>query len=128
MKIAVVGSRQVLDEPVIQEVLDTYLGKMTVLITGGAKGVDTLAERWARKNDIPVEVYLPDWKNLGKAAGIVRNRAMVMECHECIAFWDGISKGTKSTIEMCKKQNKRVVVFTVETSLEKPSEDERFPQ
>jgi hypothetical protein len=128
MKIAVVGSRQVLDEPVIQEVLDTYLGKMTVLITGGAKGVDTLAERWARKNDIPVEVYLPDWKNLGKAAGIVRNRAMVLECQECIAFWDGISKGTKSTIDMCKKQNKPVVVFTVETSAEKPSEDERFTQ
>ena len=128
MKIAVVGSRQVLDEPVIQKVLDTYLGKMTVLITGGAKGVDTLAERWARKNDIPVEVYLPDWKNLGRAAGIVRNRAMVMECHECIAFWDGISKGTKSTIDMCKKQNKPVVVFTVETSAEKPSEDDRFPQ
>jgi|1048.fasta_scaffold24358_3 hypothetical protein len=125
MKIAVVGSRHVLNASVIQEVLNTYLGKMTVLITGGAKGVDTLAERWARENDIPVEVYLPDWKNLGRAAGIVRNRAMVMECHECIAFWDGISKGTKSTIEMCKKQNKRVVVFTVESSLEKPSEQER---
>jgi len=113
MKIAVVGSRNIKDELFIYEVLNSYKAKITVLISGGAKGVDTIAENWAKANDITIEVHSPDWKKLGKSAGIIRNRLIVNNCQECLAFWDGNSKGTKSTIEMCKKQNKNVVVIDV---------------
>ena len=88
--------------------------KINSVISGGAKGADTLAERWANENNIPIILYKPAWKKYGRAAGLRRNENIIESCDFCLAFWDGKSKGTKFSIDLCKRLKKpiKVVNFT----------------
>ena len=104
----VCGSRSITEKAKIFETLNHYLSEQDLLIiSGGAKGVDSIAEEWAAKNKIPVKQFKPDWKKYGRGAGIVRNKLMVEESDFVLIFWDGISKGTKSDIDFCKKLGKQ---------------------
>jgi hypothetical protein len=69
-----------------------------VIISGGARGADTLAERYAKEYSIPFELFKADWNKYGKAAGPTCNSEMIDRCDEVIAFWDLRSKGTKHMI------------------------------
>jgi predicted Rossmann fold nucleotide-binding protein DprA/Smf involved in DNA uptake len=113
MKLGVIGSRTLIDEEIVFQVLDSMKVQISAIITGGAKGADQFAEKWAIKNNIPTIIYLPDWANDGKSAAMRRNRQIAKDCEECLAFWDGISKGTKSTIEMCQKLDKKVRIISL---------------
>jgi predicted Rossmann fold nucleotide-binding protein DprA/Smf involved in DNA uptake len=109
MKLAVIGSRSFADAALLGQILEDY--KITKIISGGAKGADTLAEQWAKRNNVETEIYLPDWKH-GRAAGPIRNRSIIEACDECVAFWDGKSAGTRNSIDLCKKSGKPVnIVF-----------------
>ncbi len=108
MKLLVCGSRNVDDYGLIRANLDKI--QPTEIIHGGAFGADSLAHRWATENKIPVTVIKPDWDTHGKAAGPIRNRQMVDICDEVLAFWDGTSRGTKSTIDYTKSVNKPLKV------------------
>lgn len=106
MKIAIVGSRtlsKTIHYKEIEKILDEILPKDIEIVSGGAVGVDTNAAFYARKNRIKLVVFLPDWDNNGKAAGFIRNKAIVNYCDELIAFHDGESKGTLHSIELAKK-------------------------
>lgn len=109
MKVAVVGSRGFDDYEKLKQTLDQIPSIMRI-ISGGAKGADSLAEQWAKEKGIETVVYKPDWGKYGRGAGVVRNRLIIEDCDYCIAFWDGVSKGTKSSIDHCKKLNKRLLV------------------
>ena len=114
MKLSVIGSRTFENyEMLVNEILKLNLNISSV-ISGGAKGADTLAERWANENNIPIILYKPDWKKYGRAAGLRRNENIIESCDFCLAFWDGKSKGTKFSIDLCKKLKKpiKVVIFT----------------
>ena len=70
------------------------------LISGGARGADSLAEAYAVARKIPIKVMHADWNKYGKSAGYRRNEEMHKELSKfenrgCILFWDGQSKGTK---------------------------------
>lgn len=85
---------------------------VTFIVSGGAKGPDTIAENWAKRNDVPVSVFLPDWKGLGRRAGIVRNDQMLDTKPDLVlAFWDGQSKGTKHTIDQARKRGITVEIY-----------------
>lgn len=114
MKIAVIGSRDFSDVKLLEEKLDTFKNRIIELISGGAQGADTIAEAWAIVNNIPVTLFKPDWKTYGKAAGIKRNKQIIESCDYCIAFWDGKSKGTASSLKFCKQLNKpfEIVAYT----------------
>lgn len=113
MKLAVVGSRAFCDEGKLEQILEHYKGRVTLLVSGGAKGADSLAESWAVKNLISTKVFKPDWQKYGRGAGMVRNREIIENCDECIAFWDGKSKGTENSISLCKKFNKKVTIVRI---------------
>jgi hypothetical protein len=81
------------------------------LITGGARGADTLAFNWALNNDVTVQVIPADWKNNGKKAGILRNIVMIDKCDLLLSFWDCESPGTKHAIEYAVSINKPVTVI-----------------
>jgi hypothetical protein len=106
MKIAVIGSRGFNDVQLLEVKLDTIKNLIIELISGGAQGADTLAEAWALANNIPIKLFKPDWKKYGRAAGIKRNKQIIESCDYCIAFWDGKSKGTASSLKFCKQFNK----------------------
>ena len=113
MKIAVVGSRTFEDRQLLEETLSTLEEPITEIISGGAKGADTLAQQWADQHKIPVTVFQPDWQKFGRAAGPKRNQQIIAACDVCIAFWDGQSKGTKSSITLSKKAGKKTIVIGI---------------
>lgn len=103
LKLSVIGSRSFQNEDLLCNTIEGISDSITLIISGGAKGADELAEKWAKRNSIPFKPILPEWEKFGKAAGIKRNRLIVEESDFCLIFWDGKSAGTKSSIEFCKK-------------------------
>jgi len=107
MKIAIIGSRDFND----YELLANTLNKLdiTLIISGGAKGADGLAERYALEHSIETLIYKPDYKLYNRGAPLKRNLQIVDESDFVIAFWDGKSRGTKHAIEYAMSQNKSVI-------------------
>lgn len=113
MNILVAGGRSFSDYTLMKQTLDGILHNIdgVHMISGGADGADSLAERYARENGYPIRTYKPDWIKFGKAAGPIRNAEMVKDSDMVVAFWDGISKGTKSTINLAEKSEKILKVI-----------------
>ena len=114
MVLAIIGSRSFNDMELLEEKLSEYVGKATRVVSGGAKGADSLAERWAFRYGCDLSIHLPDWKKHSKKAGFIRNIEIINECDECVAFWDGKSRGTQHSIFMCNKLNKKVTIVEYE--------------
>ena len=112
-KIAVVGSRNFNDYELFKKIMDEFLQNFEKVefISGGAKGADALAERYAKENNIPITIFYPNWKKYKKAAGYIRNKKIWEEADLGIAFWDGKSKGTTHSFKLAKKFNKDLYVF-----------------
>lgn len=85
--------------------------KPDLVVSGGAKGPDTLGVLWAKENDVEVKEFMPDWEKYGRAAGFKRNSQIVESANLVIAFWDGLSRGTKDSIDKARKLNKRVEII-----------------
>jgi hypothetical protein len=83
---------------------------ITEVVCGCARGVDTLGERWANENNIPVARHPADWNTFGRKAGPVRNQQMANYGDALIAVWDGKSRGTKNMIQCMERQDKPVYV------------------
>ncbi len=112
MKLAVVGSRTFNDYDLLKRKLDVIHEKkvITCIISGGAKGADSLAEKWSKENSIETLIFKPDWDKYGKRAGFLRNEDIIKSSDAVIAFWDGISHGTKHDIDLAKKYNKPCLI------------------
>lgn len=96
--------------------LEPYLPKdIELIISGGANGIDTLAEKYADKKKNSKLIIRPRYDIYGKAAPIKRNEIMVDIADVVLVVWDGISKGTKSTINYAKKKNKKLILITPDT-------------
>lgn len=107
----VVGSRNFNDYTKMRTYLDKMLSghkDKVVIVSGGAKGADYLAERYANERNYPLIVMKAEWDKWGKSAGYVRNQKMhdfiAKHPHRgCVAFWDGQSKGTAHNFPICEK-------------------------
>ena len=107
VKVAIVGSRGLWIEN-----LSKYLPEdVTEIISGGAKGVDACAKAYAMASGIKLTEYLPDYEKYGKGAPLKRNIAIVEHADLVVAFWDGVSQGTKHVIRSCKARGVPVKVF-----------------
>jgi hypothetical protein len=100
MRTIIAGSRGFDDFETMDLTLKQLPFEITVVISGGAKGADALAERWAREHGIPVEQHPADWDLHGKRAGYLRNVEMAQVAEACVVFWDGASKGSKHMINI----------------------------
>ncbi len=107
MKVAVIGSRNL-----SVNTLKRYLpADTTEIVSGGARGVDTCAERYARAVGLKLTLFLPDYDNYGKGAPLRRN-LKIIDYADCVfAFWNGTSHGTRYVIEHCRKQGKPLYIF-----------------
>jgi hypothetical protein len=106
MKIAVIGSRTFSDYSLLKNTLNDFTNPIDEIISGGAEGADKLAEIYATENEIRLSVFKPDWAKFGRAAGVIRNKEIIFNADYCFAFWDGKSKGTATSIHLCKKLKK----------------------
>ena|SRR3990167_4684811 len=111
MKVIVAGSRSICNYSFVSASIDSSGFLISEIISGVAKGVDLLGEKYAREHNIPIKQFYPDWNKYGKSAGFIRNKQMVDYADAVICIWDGVSKGTKHTIDLAKKYNKKLRVF-----------------
>jgi hypothetical protein len=112
-RVAVVGSR---DYPARERVAAFVAGlpKGTIVVSGGARGVDAWAEEAARAAGLKTRIHHADWEGLGRRAGPVRNALIVADCDEVVAFWNGSSRGTLDTLVQAFEAGRTVRVFDAE--------------
>lgn len=131
LKVAVIGSRKFYDYNHVKKVLDAIYKKhpLLLIVSGGAKGTDSLGEKWADNHNIEKLIFPANWMDLthpnarikinryGKKydanAGFRRNKDIIDNADVVIAFWDGNSPGTKNSIDYATKLKKQIKIFNI---------------
>lgn len=106
MKLIVAGSRGIVDYDLVVQAIKAFekeFGKVTQIISGGAKGADRLGEKYANEHSLTLVKFLADWNKYGKRAGYLRNEEMAKNADACLCIWDGESKGTKHMIDIAER-------------------------
>ncbi len=117
--VAIVGCRRYNDYDYFKQRVDAWIenhGPVDGFVSGGATGVDTMAERYAKEAGIPITVLRPDWRPNGRydpSAGLRRNTDIVAACDALIAFPSPMSKGTPDSMKKAREAGKDVTVYSV---------------
>src|SRR6218665_1340105 len=106
MKLAVIGGRNFDDYELVKTTLDA-IPDITLIVSGGANGADSLGERYAGERGIPTKIFKPDWK-LGRHAGFERNKTIIDNAEHVVVFWDGKSYGTKHALKYAREKKRAV--------------------
>jgi len=112
MKVVVAGSRSIVDEKIVADAIEASGFDVTEVVSGGARGVDSLGEEWAKARGIKVSRFPADWKRDGRGAGMIRNSVMLAEADAVVAVWDGESRGTLDMMRKAKKAGKALFVWS----------------
>jgi hypothetical protein len=113
LRLAVVGSRSCEDYELVSGFLGHFINQKPIIVSGGAKGVDSLAERFADENELKKKIYKADWSKYGRAAGPIRNQQIVDNANAMIAFATKDSKGTKNSVKLAVKKGIPVLVVNI---------------
>ena len=113
MKLLIAGSRSIKEYDIEKLIPE----EVTLIITGGAMGIDAIAERYADKRGISKLVLRPRYDLYGKGGPLKRNEKMVELCDMALVIWDGKSRGARYTIKYAEKMGKTVKVITVPEKL-----------
>lgn len=126
MKVAVIGSRGFDNYSLLKKVMNKYAKQATAIVSGGAKGADTLAERYAQEFNLEKIIFLADWGNIQVSPCIIRNNSkgpynamaghnrntkIVESADLIIAFWDFSSKGTRDSLKKAHKMGKKTIII-----------------
>lgn len=106
MKILIIGSRSITNIDLSQYIPEN----VELIISGGAKGVDSLAEEYADKHKISKLIMYPQYERFRRGAPLKRNETMIELADYVLIFWDGQSKGTKYSIDYSQKMGKEIKV------------------
>jgi hypothetical protein len=111
MKVIIAGGRDFSDYEKLKTFCEEILSDKTdiEIVSGKAKGADSLGEEYAKEKNYPVKEFPADWK-LGRGAGYIRNTQMANYANVLICFWDGKSKGTKNMIDAARNKSLQVYV------------------
>lgn len=112
MKVAIVGSRKLSDIDAAYNIITENIPKnCSEIVSGGADGIDKLAERYAAENHLNITVFLPEYSRYGRAAALIRNTQIIKYADIVYAFWDYHSNGTRSVIAKCHELEKPIFLF-----------------
>ena len=116
MKLAVVGSRNFNNYKIMKDFIFSKfdLSEIDTVVSGGARGADTLAEKFAHENNLLLIVKEAEWDKYGRSAGPRRNKLIVEEADVVVAFPTPSSRGTWNTVNLAKEAGKRVEILYVE--------------
>lgn len=96
-----------------EQAVRDYVAKLeagTVVLSGGARGVDTVAVEAAKARGLPTLVLRAVWRDhrgdYNPDAGFDRNSVLVEKASHVVAFWDGRSGGTRDTIKKARDAGK----------------------
>lgn len=133
MKVIIAGPRRFFDYDKVVEAIEASTFKITEVVSGAAKGVDSLGERWAKENGVPISQFKPLWNDIevpgaivaenkfgkyNKRAGIDRNVKMAEYAEALIAI-DGDTAGTGHMISTAQEKGLNVYVHKDETKIQK---------
>lgn len=121
----VVGSRNFGQWETMKRVLwnaiDKFNEKDVMIVSGGARGADSLAEKFADEFHFQKKIFPADWDRFGKAAGFIRNKKMhqfIKEQSEInndprlvVAFWDGQSRGTAQNFQLADQFENHILIY-----------------
>lgn len=110
MKTAIVGSRSIVSLDIAKYIPEGT----TEIISGGARGADTLAREYAQENNIKLTEFLPEYNLYRRGAPLKRNIRIIENADIVVALWDGHSRGTKHVIDNCVSRNIEVKVYNLE--------------
>ena len=120
MALAIIGSRYFNDYKFVEFHVAAFINELKSdnkevikFVSGGANGVDTLAEQYARENNLELQIFKPDW-SVGRAGGPIRNTKIVNSSNYVIAFPGRNPIGTKNKIKKSQKAKKILKVIQVE--------------
>ncbi len=111
MKTVIAGSRNVTNKTLVFECIEKSKLAITEVVSGCAKGVDSLGELYAFRHGLQITPFWADWRIHGKAAGPIRNREMAEYADQAIILWNGESSGTRNMIECMRSLGKDFVLF-----------------
>ncbi len=116
LKLAIVGTRN--PSVTYQEWEKLLLDKINpdeiqMVISGGAKGVDTFAKLFAARLHKPYMEFAPQYNVYGRYATLKRNTQIVKEATTVIAFPSAESKGTYHSIKEAQRLGRRVIVVNL---------------
>ena len=114
MKTIIAGCRDFHDYDIMLNGIQESNFTISEVVSGAAKGVDSLGEQYAQEYNLSVSVFPANWNKHGNAAGPIRNKQMAEYADQLIAVWDGKSKGTKNMIDQMNKQNKPVYIVKID--------------
>ena len=115
-KVIIAGGRDFNDYDLLKRMCNSILihkrqTHTIIILSGLAKGADTLAVRYADEQNYQCLGYTADWGRFGKSAGIRRNAQMAENADALIAFWDGSSRGTKNMIEQAQAKGLQIRII-----------------
>ena len=121
-KVIIAGSRNYDDyndffrkvEQSMEKVFKNYSYNEIEIVSGGCRGTDKMAERYAKSKKLKSVVFNADW-SLGKKAGPIRNAQMAEYGDMLIAFLTPDSRGTVSMVNEAKKIKLPIVIFSINT-------------
>lgn len=122
MKTIIAGGREITDIELVRQAVKLSGFEITEVVSGKARGVDTLGEQYAEENSIPVRDFPARWDLLGKAAGFIRNKEMANYGEALIAVWDGDSAGTRNMIKNARSKGLKVFVYRTDEECKKTAE------
>lgn len=106
VKLVVAGTRSFNDEKLLYDTLDSIEGPIVEIVSGHAKGADSLGEKYAKDKGIDLVIFPANWTKYNKTAGPIRNEKMIKYADAVVVFWDGKSTGTYNMIKLAEKYNK----------------------
>lgn len=108
-KVIIAGSRHYTNYEFVKKTVDGFLAvagiEVEEIVSGGARGVDALGERYAQEHGYPLKRFSADWGLYGRAAGSIRNKQMAEYADILIAFSSG-GRGTENMINHMVRQRK----------------------
>lgn len=123
LKLIIAGSRSFYNYALLDEALTNLLAnyddlpKQIEIVSGHDLGTDRLGEIWAERHNVKITTFPANWQLHGKRVGYLRNIEMAEYADALVAFWDGMSKGTKHMIDIAKSKNLQVRVIKFESRL-----------
>lgn len=114
--VAIIGSLTMEDYEYMRDALRVWVRandyyRIRTVISGGAKGADTLAVKYAKERSARLIELRPDWDTHGTKAALIRNTDIVKAAEYVIAFPLKDSKGTWDTVKKARELEIPVKIF-----------------
>ena len=120
MRTIIAGSRNIPSDvaiKLVEKCIELSEFKLTEIISGGARGIDSAAEKYWRQKfsnkepEYSLRIMPANWDKYGKSAGQIRNIHMAAEADALIAIWDGESPGTQNMIKIATRKQMPIFIY-----------------